>query len=84
MKDFYVNDGIKINHPLADRISVQTSRFHYASENTSEVALFLKGKFQTVVVDEFAEYADGEASDTLVYGFVPNEIVDEFLETYRA
>ena len=83
MKDFYVNDGIKINHPLADKISVQTSRFHYASENTSEVALFLKGKFQTVVVDEFADYADGQASDTLVYGFVPNDIIESFLEEYK-
>ena len=84
MKDFWLNNTIKINHPLATNMSVQNSPSHYASENTSEVAFFNRGVFVTTIIEPFAEYADGEAGDTLVYGWVPNEIIDEFLETYRA
>lgn len=83
MKEFFVNDHIKINHPLAERISVQTSTRHHAGEDTSEVAFFIGRKFQTKVIKEFAGYADGIEADTLVYSWVPNEIVERFLEVYR-
>jgi hypothetical protein len=83
MKDFYLNDPIKINHSLADRMSVQTSPAHHAGENTSEVAFFANKKFQTKIVKEFADYADGVEGDTLVYSWVPNEIVESFLDKYR-
>jgi len=83
MKDFYLNDTIKIDHPLADRISVQTSPSHYASENSSEVAFFRCGVFVTTPIEPFAQYAEAEAGDTRVYPWVPNEIIESFLEEYR-
>lgn len=84
MKDFWLNDLIDINHPYANRMSVQDSPSHYAGKNTSEVAFFVNQKFQTRVIPEFAKYADGEAGGTLVYGWVPNELIENFLDTYRA
>lgn len=85
MTKLIVRDLIKINHPLADKISVQDSLHHYASQYTSEVAFFYKNKFQTIVLKEFADYCDGDQSgDTLVYGYVPNELIESFLNEYRA
>jgi hypothetical protein len=83
VKEFFLNDHIKINHPLAERISVQNSSRHHAGENTSEVAFFANKKFQTKIVKEFADYADGVEGDTLVYSWVPNKIVESFLDKYR-
>jgi hypothetical protein len=83
MKDFWLNDTIKINHPLADRISVQNSPSHYAGENSSEVAFFRGGVFVTTPIEPFAKYAEAEAGDTRVYPWVPNEIIESFLEEYR-
>jgi hypothetical protein len=83
VKDFWLNDTIKINHPLADRISVQNSPSHYASENSSEVAFFHHGVFVTTPIEQFAQYSDAEAGDTRVYPWVPNEIIEQFLEEYR-
>jgi len=83
MKDFWLNNTIKIDHPLADRISVQDSPSHYANENSSEVAFFHGGVFVTTPIEPFAQYADAEAGDTRVYGWVPNEIIEQFLEEYR-
>ena len=83
MKEFFVNDHIKIDHPLSDRMSVQNSSRHHAGENTSEVAFFIGKKFQTKIVKEFADYSDGVEADTLVYSWVPNKIVENFLEKYR-
>ena len=84
MKTFYLNDLIKINHPLADRISVQDSPSHYAGKFTSEVAFFRGGHFVTELIEPFAKYADAVCSDTLTYGWVPNNLIEEFLNTYRA
>lgn len=83
-KDFWLNDTIKINHPLADRISVQNSPMHHAGENTSELAFFRGGVFQTQIIEEFAKYSSDEAGDTRVYDWVPNEKIEAFLEMYRA
>jgi len=83
VKDFWLNDTIKINHPLADRISVQNSPSHYAGKNSSEVAFFHHGVFVTQPIEPFTQYSDGVASDTLVYAWVPNEIIETFLEEYR-
>ena len=84
MEKLIVRDSIKINHPLADKISVQNSLHHYASQYTSEVAFFYKDKFQTIVLKEFADYADGiVGGDTLVYGYVPNDMIELFLNEHR-
>ena len=84
MTKIIFNDHIRINHPLADRISVQNSEYHHAGENTSEVAFFLNNKFQTEVIEEFANYASDNAGDTLVYDWVPNNIIESFLERFKA
>ena len=84
MKDFWLNDPIKINHPLANRMSVQNSPSHHAGENTSEIAFFRNGVFQTAIIEEFAEYSSDAAGDTRVYDWVPNEKIEAFLEMYRA
>ena len=82
MKDFWLNDTIKINHPLADRMSVQNSPMHHAGENTSELAFFRNGVFQTAIIEEFANYASDNAGDTRVYDWVPNDLIDEFIELF--
>ena len=84
MKDFWLNDLVHINHPLADRVSVQNSPMHHAGKNTSELAFFRGGVFQTAIIDEFAEYTSDEAGGTRVYDWVPNEKIEKFLDTYRA
>jgi hypothetical protein len=85
MEKLIVHDPIKINHPLANKMSVQNSSHHYSTEYTSEIAFFLNNKFQTKVIEDFAEYCDGATGgDTLVYGYVPNELVESFLNKYRA
>jgi len=83
MKDFWLNGTIKINHPLADRISVQNSPSHYAGKNSSEVAFFHHGVFVTQPIEPFTQYAEAEVGDTMVYPWVPNEIIETFLEKYR-
>jgi hypothetical protein len=83
VKDFWLNNTIKINHPLADRMSVQNSPSHYASESSSEVAFFHGGVFVTTPIEPFTQYAEPQAADTRVYPWVPNEIIETFLEQYR-
>ena len=57
---------------------------HHAGENTSELAFFRGGVFQTAIIEEFANYASDNAGDTRVYDWVPNEKIEAFLEMYRA
>lgn len=74
---------VKIGHPMANKISIQNSPWHYCGEDTSEIAFFMNNEWVTKAIPEFADYSDGEVGDTLVYGWVPNELIDEFLDTYR-
>jgi len=78
---------IKINHPLANYISIQNSELSHSTDSTSEIAFFIyKGnirKFQTTVLEEFSKYAEETEGDTLVYSYVPNELIDQFVEKYR-
>lgn len=84
MEKIVFNNHIKIVHPLADRISVQDSYAHHCTPGvSSEIAFFLNNKFQTKIIEEFAGYADGLEGDTLVYSWVPNKIVESFLDKYR-
>ena len=85
MEKLIVNDLIKINHSLANKISVQNSSHHYSTKDTSEIAFFLNNKWVINPIEEFADYCDGAiGGDTLVYGYVPNELIKEFLNKYRA
>ena len=82
MKNIF-NDHIKIDHPLANKISVQNSEYHHCTPGkSSEIAFFLNNKFQTEIIEEFADYADGLEGDTLVYSFVPDDLIDEFIELF--
>ena len=85
MKHFWINERIKINHPMADQISVQNSPAHYCvNGESSELAFLYRGRFQLKTMQEFAEYAEKSDGDTRVYSYVPNELVESFLKEYRA
>jgi hypothetical protein len=76
-----INQRTPINYPMATHISIQDHSTHYCTPGvSSEIAFFKKGKWVVDVVPEFADYFDGATGgDTLVYGHVPNELIDKFL-----
>lgn len=82
--------NIKINHPMADRVSIIDNDKHLsllraqAGEGSSELAFFKNGDWVLDTIPEFADYIDSYAGDTRIYPYVPNELVDEFLDAYRA
>jgi hypothetical protein len=80
------NKKIKINHMMADMISISTGSHAYSGDNSSEIAFFQYGDWQVIPIPEFATYHDGSASnsDTAVYPYVPNEKIEKFLERYSA
>lgn len=70
---------------MADSISVQNSPAHYCvNGESSELAFLYRGRFQLETMQEFADYSEKSDGDTRVYSYVPNELVNEFLNTYRA
>lgn len=73
---------VKINHPSADIISIIEGNGAYSGLNTSEVAFFLKGEWVVTPIEPFAEYHDGSPSDadTAVYPYVPNALINAFIE----
>lgn len=79
------NRKVKISHPMADTISISTGEGAYAGNYTSEVAFFSNSEWVVLPIPELNAYHDGSPSDsdTAVYGWVPNNILDEFLNTYR-
>lgn len=83
-----LNQSIKINHPMADSISVQDSEYHHCVPGeSSEIAFFKDSAFVVAPIEPFTLYHDGsDASvhDTAVYDYVPNELIDEFLNKYQA
>lgn len=72
----------KINHPMADTISVVNGFGTYAGTNTSEVAFFFKGDWVVAAIEPFADYHDGSDwdADTAVYPYVPNDLIKSFLD----
>ena len=76
---------IKINHPKADSISIQDSEFHWCRPGfSSEIAFFKRGSWVTEPIEPFADYHDGSVGDTAVYSYVPNTLIDAFLDENRA
>ena len=73
---------MRIKHPMADTISVVNQFGTYSGDNTSEVAFFLKGEWVVTPIEPFADYHDGSPSDadTAVYPYVPNDLIDAFLD----
>jgi hypothetical protein len=78
------NRKVKINHPLADTISISTGEYIYSGENSSEIAFFRNREWVVDPIGEFSEYHDGSTSDTAVYPWTPNELIESFLEKYSA
>lgn len=71
----------KIIHPKADEISVIDHGMAMARKGiSSEIAFFLNGDWVTDPIEPFADYHDGSFSDTAVYSYVPNELVNAFLD----
>ena len=72
---------VRIIHPEADTISIQSSEFHYCTQGvSSEIAFFQNGLWVTDPIEPFAEYADDPIGDTRVYGWVPNNLIYAFLD----
>lgn len=71
---------VKIRHPKADEISIIDHEYAYCGEGTSEIAFFLNGKWVTERIEPFSEYIDTIGGDTAVYGWVPNELIEAFLD----
>lgn len=81
----FPNTTYKLNHPMADKISIIDHEHAYATQGvSSEIAFFMGKHWVTEIIEPFADYADSPAGDTLVYGHVPNEMLDAFLAEYRA
>lgn len=75
----------RISHPMADEISVIDHDYAMATIGvSSELAFFNGGYWVTKTIPEFAQYAESYSGDTRVYGWVPNEMVEEFLKQYPA
>jgi len=78
------NRRVSINHPLADTLSISTGMGTYGGDYTSEIAFFRNREWVVTPIEPFSLYHDGSTSDTAVYGWVPNTIIDEFIERYAA
>lgn len=81
MIHYFDNRKVKINHPLADTLSISTGGGAYAGMHTSEVAFFRRGQWVVTPIEPFADYHDGSPSDadTAVYPYVPNDLIDAFI-----
>ena len=82
MNNLIDNSHVKINHQMADTISISKGDRAYCGKNSSEIAFFQCDDWQVVPIPEFAIYHDGSDADTAVYPYVPNELVDSFLEKF--
>ena len=71
---------------MADQISISTGQGAYDGDNSSEIAFFKNKDWVVIPIPEFATYHDGSDSiaDTAVYPYVPNELIEKFLDEYRA
>jgi hypothetical protein len=78
------NRKVKINHPMADTISISTGENAYSGENSSEIAFFKNNDWVVIAIPEFCTYHDGSPSnsDTAVYPYVPNEKINKFLQEW--
>jgi hypothetical protein len=80
--NYISNRRVKIKHPQADTLSISTGSGAYAGMHTSEIAFFSKGNWVIDPIEPFADYHDGSPSNssTAVYPYVPNELIDAFIQ----
>jgi hypothetical protein len=78
------NRRVKIKHPLADTLSISTGAGAYAGMHTSEIAFFKNGEWVVDPIEPFAAYHDGSPndSDTAVYPYVDNDVLERFIWLY--
>ena len=78
------NRKVKIKHPNADTLSISTGEGIYSGPSTSEIAFFLNNEWVVTPIEPFSDYHDGSPSDssTAVYPYVPNELIDAFIEQF--
>lgn len=77
------NRKISIAHPSADTISISVDGGAYSGDLTSEIAFFLHDDWVVKPLTEFAGYFVGRSGNTAVYGWVPNWLIEAFVERYR-
>ena len=74
---------VALQHPMVDEMSISLGTVSYADfPSTVELAFFKNGKWVCEPILEFSEYADTQAGDTRVYGWVPLLILAEFLDKW--
>ena len=76
------NQRINITHSDADTMSIAKGVGAYSDASSSEIAFFLKGEWVVPPIEYFAAYHDGFTTTTAVYGWVPNELIESFLDKY--
>ena len=72
---------VAINHPLADEVSVISGPGTHSDAVTREIAFFKDGEW----VDRFPyfkDYMDGDYKGTMVFNYVPINVLTFFLNTY--
>ena len=79
--NYLSNRKVKIKHPLADTLSISTGAGAYAGMHTSEIAFFKNNQWVVSAIEPFIDYGydEPDTSDTYVYGYVPNELIDAFI-----
>lgn len=75
---------ISISHPMSDEIRIVDHQYAHCDNGiSSEIAFFNNGKWVTSELPEFSEYSEGDCGETMVYGYVPNELIESFLEKHE-
>ena len=72
----------KLNHPMADEISIIDHAGAYAGRGSKEIAFFSNGEWVTDIMGEFEPYAEPEAGDTRVYRYIPKAVLANFLDLH--
>ena len=81
--DRHVVARASLHHPMADEISIALGDNGYCNFPYSvELAFFKKGEWVSDILPEFAAFADGPASDSLVYVGVPVLDFAQFITNY--
>lgn len=86
VNNYISNRKVKIKHPLADTLSIATGPGAYAGMHTSEIAFFKNNEWVVTPIEPFADYHDESPADadTAVYPYVPNELIEAFIDENQA
>ena len=72
---------VAINHPLADTASVIWGPGTHSDDGTREIAFFKDGDW-VIDMPEFKNYADGDYTGSMVFNYVPLEVLMPWLDHY--